>query len=231
MNELTKPNQPIDIIQAAISGNASPEVLERLFLLKKDYEAHEAKKAFDHDFSRLQGNLPAVVRSKQAYGYKYAPIEEILYAVRPVLCQFGFGLLFDVSQDDKLVTAYCVLTHSGGHEYRTSVTVPIVGIQSSGGKNVVNPAQQIGIAVTYAKRYALMNALGIEVVDNERPSNDTDGVAVELLSVAQREELKAAFFNASDDAKAEFKARYSKFTEVPASEFDALIALAKGENQ
>lgn len=148
----------------------SVAALERLTDLYLKVDAINAKKAFAVAFAAMQGEMPSIAASKAvpnnngSIRYKYAPYEEILYAISPLLSKHHFAIAFNSRADGDRVTAICTLTHSGGHSQTNEFAVRI-----GQGPPGSNTTQADGAAHTYARRGALCNALNIVV------EHDTDG--------------------------------------------------------
>jgi hypothetical protein len=96
--------------------------------------------------------------------YRFAPYEEIMAIVRPLLQRHGFTVSFSQSVGDGRITQVCILQHIGGHSRMNSFAVRV-----GKGPPGSSEAQGDGAASTYAKRHALCNALNITV------DADTDG--------------------------------------------------------
>ncbi len=93
------------------------------------------------------------------YSYKYASLPAILDKIRPVLNKYGWAMTQDVATENGLPCVRTMFTHDSG-------MVRSVGpLSMPAGNN----AQQIGSAITYARRYALVAALGLA------PDGDDDG--------------------------------------------------------
>lgn len=98
-------------------------------------------------------NPPKKSKANLGHGkpYEYADLALILNHVRPILHKHGFALMQDVTQDDGRLSVTTVLHHTSGESLRFG---PLAG---PGGSKW----QDLGSAITYARRYALCAALGI----------------------------------------------------------------------
>ena len=123
--------------------------------------------------------IPAIPKNAQAYGYKYATLDDMLSAVKPVLAKHNLVLLQPLSGDG-LET---IIMHESGQCVRNVVSLP----QMSENKKM-NAAQAVGATITYFRRYALSSILGI--CNDE----DTDGVvAQKAAKPAQSNESQGSF--------------------------------------
>ena len=161
------------MLQAAIDKGVTAEnvaVLEKMMDLYERTQAKEAEKEFARAFNALQSEMPsiqavrAVPNNDGSIRYKFAPYEEIMLQIRPLLLKHGFTVAFTMSFSDGRVTQACTLQHVSGHARANMFSVRI-----GKGPPGSSEAQGDGAAATYAKRHALCNALNIII------EHDTDG--------------------------------------------------------
>ena len=145
-------------------------VAKELFALDREMRKDRAEQEFAGAFSGLQKALKTfratkVVPDKQGNTkYTYLPYEEIMGVVQPLADQFGFSISFSTDFQDARIIQTCTLQHIAGHhrDYKAFV-------RAGAGPHGATETQADGAAMTYAKRYALCNALNIVV------ERDTDG--------------------------------------------------------
>ncbi len=158
------------VVESTESSADKVTTLGKLSDLYERMEAKNAEKEFAAAFVRLQSELTPVSAMKAVPNndgttrYFYAPYEEIMAQVRPLLLKHGFAVSFSSSTDEKRVTQTCKLFHVGGHSQSNSFSARI-----GQGPPKSSEAQGDGAASTYAKRFALCNALNIVT------EVDTDG--------------------------------------------------------
>lgn len=166
------------MMQAIIEGGITTDavaVMEKLCALKERQDQKTAEREFAQAFTAMQAEMPAVQATKAVPGkngdikYHYAPYEEIMGLVRPLLKQHGFAIAFDArtSEDGRRVTATCKLMHRGGHSQANEYT----GRIGQGPPNA-SEAQSDGAGYTYAKRFALCAALNITVEQDTNGADD-----------------------------------------------------------
>lgn len=98
------------------------------------------------------------MKSGGEYRYSYADLGDALETVRPVLAKHGLAVVQDVTSDtDGRVGVITIVLHDSGDELRFG---PLF---LRGGSD----AQQAGSAITYARRYALLAALGLATEDDD----------------------------------------------------------------
>lgn len=155
------------MLQQFIAGGVTEHnvaAFERLVALKERMEDKRAEKEFAAAFVLLQSEMPAIQAVKAVPGsnntirYHYAPYEAIMEQVRPILQKHGFTVTFSSDVKDDRVMQTCTLQHSGGHK-RSNNFAARIGKGPPGSSE----AQGDGAASTYAKRFALCDALNIVV--------------------------------------------------------------------
>jgi hypothetical protein len=100
------------------------------------------------------------------YSYKFAPLEEILSTIQPVMGEVGLSVSWEMPKEvtDK-VAVDCIISHELGHSERSGLfTIAIASTQENPGPN---SAQRTGGAITYAKRYSLLAIIGMAPEDDE----------------------------------------------------------------
>lgn len=172
-NTLARPSVDIESLlrSAADKGKDGVEVLERLMAIRLQLNQESSKQAYDEAFAAFQAECPPIQKKKAGYkgSYNYAPLEDIIPIVQPLLRKHGFSFSVDtpIENDDKGVTAIFELRHKAGHSEQKRFRVPL-----DTRATLMNAPQQFGAACSYAKRYVLVNALGILTADE-----DLDGMA------------------------------------------------------
>lgn len=114
--------------------------------------------------SKAQGEFPAVPRDKTVrvrtktggeYSFNYAPLDSVLGHLRPVLVKHGLAITQLLDEGPSLTT---MLLHSSGEFLASSMPLPLTAGMS---------AQEIGSAVTYMRRYAIVALLGIATEEDD----------------------------------------------------------------
>lgn len=130
-------------------------------------------------------------KSKPSYSYSYADLSAVLQHVRPLLAEHGFSIAQDVTTDDQHVHVKTLLMHKSGERLLFGpLSLP------SGGE-----PKNWGSAATYARRFALMAALGIAADGDDdaraagrgatrgRPSRATDRQLTKIAAEAERAQV------------------------------------------
>ena len=173
---------PVAIIREAIASGKSPEFLRELLNVRRDWEADEARKAFNLAIAEFQRRAPIIEKADKAYDKQYARMDRIWREIRPLLTELGLSVTWQICElRDTLCHVEGQLRHRDGHGERLTQDIPMPELIKG-----QNKAQQMGSAATYARRYALTAALGLVSGD------DDDGHAAggALVTTEQIEEIR-----------------------------------------
>lgn len=125
----------------------------------------------------FQKECPNLTRDKDAFNYKYTPLEVMLSVVQPILHKNGFLLTqsMGVSENEQPVLI-TLLKHQSGEELKSVTLLNLTSDSSTPKKGM----HSWGGSITYARRYSIKLILGIE------PDMDTNVEDADLLSEHQR---------------------------------------------
>jgi hypothetical protein len=159
---------PLSLIAKMVATGAmsaeSVAVVKELVALKEHMEDRQAERDFAADFAALQGELGSFRPTKAVpdkYGntkYTYLPYGEIMAVVQPLLRKYRFSVSFSTEFKDGRILQTCTLQHESGYHRDFKAYVRV-----GSGPHGATESQADGAAMTYAKRYALCNALNITV--------------------------------------------------------------------
>lgn len=136
--------------------NVDVEKLERLIAMQERVMRHNAEAAFNVAFTAMQPDIPTILERAKTDKTSYAPLEDIIEPLRPVLMKHGFSLGFRTEwPNEKTVKVIGILTHNEGHA-RTSEFLSAA--DQTGSKNAI---QALASAVSYGKRYTTKDLLCI----------------------------------------------------------------------
>jgi hypothetical protein len=167
---------PLSLIERLIGqGNLTQEsvgVVERLVALQEHMLEKVAEQKYAEAFAALQAKLKkfratkAVPDKQGNTRYTYLPYEQIMATVDPLAQAHGF-------KDGRIVQT-CTLQHIAGHhrDYQAFV-------RAGAGPYGATETQADGAAMTYAKRYALCNALNIVVEHDTDARNEGSPIGAE----------------------------------------------------
>lgn len=156
-------NSPISIIREAIASGKDPEYLRELLAVRRDWEADEARKAYNSAVSDFQQRAPIIAKDDKAYDKAYARMDRIWREIRPLLTGLGLSVTWQICElRDGMCHVEGQLRHRDGHGEKLVQDIPLPELIKG-----QNAAQQMGSASTYARRYALCAALGIVTGDDD----------------------------------------------------------------
>jgi hypothetical protein len=132
------------------------EKLERLIAMQERIIRHNAEAAFNAAFSEMQAELPTIGERSRTDKTSYAPLEDIIERIRPILRKYGFSISHRTEWPDKTtVKVVGILTHRQGHARESEF---LSAADQTGSKNAI---QALGSAVAYGRRYTTKDLLNI----------------------------------------------------------------------
>lgn len=179
-NEASIQSALLEIVQRT---DIDPERLEKFLDLQIMMEERQAQAALNKALASFQSECPIITRKKQGHNSKYAPLDEIVYQIKPVLDRNGLSFTFNTkkkneSEKEMIVT----IRHKDGASFDSVYTFSSI---DDGGK--MNTSQRIRSANSYAKRTALENALGVVTAGED----DDAGRAIDSpVNAGQLAEIK-----------------------------------------
>lgn len=172
----------------------------------------------------FQGELPAITKEGQNphFRSKYATLEAIQQAIQPLLKKYGLGYMFTTVEGGLNCTVFDVDNNSIDFIY------PV---------NLVGKPQDVGSAISYAKRYALTAVLGLIVGgedDDGNKANDTQETKQQTKQqvksehyeeITKEQATKIVHLLANPDTKAKGYAFYKKITNKTKIDQDSYEAI------
>lgn len=105
--------------------------------------------------SNLQSEIKDAEKDTAGYNYKYADLAQVLSLIRPLLLKNGLSFTQHVSNADGSVVIETVVMHESGQWMASELNMPPTP------SSKMSPAQAVGSAITYGRRYALTAIFGI----------------------------------------------------------------------
>jgi hypothetical protein len=200
--------------------------LSALLREQRQIIADDARLKFQRAFAEAQAEMVPVTRDavNDQTRSKYARLETIDAAIRPIYTRYGFAMSFDSEPIEGGVRIVCEVTHRDGHAktYRLESGLDTAGAKGNANKT---PMHGLGSAVSYLRRYlkTMVWDLALSNEDNDgnrtRHATNDDG---ELLSRAQLAELDD-LMTRTQSSEGRFLAHHNldfrSIQQVPASEF------------
>ena len=237
-----QPVSIIDLMQVALSSGITPEtmgVMKELIAMRNEEAKREAEMQYNTAFVRLQSETGKIEATKAVHNsedrgggirYHFAPFEEIMDRVQPLLNKYNFGIEFDSEPVDGRLVVTCTLSHTAGHSRSSRFAVRYTKPPGS------SEAQGDMSTLSYAKRGALCSRLNIRIggMDNDGAddgSNDdarTVGNESATVTPDQAVEIKELAEATNSDVPELLKwAGVDSFDKIPASKYPTLHKMLK----
>ncbi len=164
------------------------EKLRALIAMQREVMAEQARIAFDAAMADAQAEMVPVLRSATNAHTKsrYARLEDIDNAIRPLITRHGFSLTFDnPDQTVDGIVVTCAVAHRDGHvrSYKIAGARDDKGAQGNANKT---PIQAIGSTISYLRRYLTCMIFNIALTND-----DNDGNEIAPISARQVRDLEA----------------------------------------
>jgi len=140
--------------------------------------------------AKAQGAFESIGRTREvkvslktggSYTFAYAPLDEVLRAVRPAMAANGLALVQTIADGAEGRTMTTTLIHESGEFIASTTTLP----------GQASTAQEFGSQVTYMRRYAIVSILGVVAEEdddgNAAAGNDWSSQRREPPASRQRE--------------------------------------------
>ncbi len=207
------------ISRAAADPSCDIDKMERLLQMHERMQAKDAEQAFNAAMAQMQCEIPTVGEGAVNLhtGNTYATLDDINFALKPIMQRHGFAITFKVDREATGVSVKGILMHSAGHREDTTMFLPI---DIGKGRNDV---QAVGSSVTYGKRYVMCALLNITSGDD----NDNDGYVEpsdQLVTPAQARQVQALLDKCSVTVHANFEKMYGHPGQIAKSAFDGVVA-------
>jgi hypothetical protein len=226
------------LLELALTKGVDVAALEKLVELHERVSAKAAEREFNEALSQFQATCPAIKKevmvnyvSKKTGArvkYNYATLDEIARVVAPLLSRYGLSYGWSCNVDAGHLTSTCRLRHRNGHSEEASFPVPTES------KVGMSAQQMVASALTYARRYSLIQVLGLTTTDE-----DTDGAELtpeDLTTITEEQQntindLLVATGTDKLNARARFNKWLSsihgtevmKLAEIQARHYDTIV--------
>lgn len=184
MNAITQLAAPVEstvladsllnfVARAMADPNVNVDKLQVLLRMQREIVADDARLQFSRSMSLAQGEMQAVLRdaSNDQTKSRYARLETIDAAIRPVYVRHGFCLEFNSESiegpNERIV---CEVSHSAGHakKFQLEAAPDTAGPQ---GKPNKTPLHGLGSTVSYLRRYLTCMIFNVVVTNEDNDGN------------------------------------------------------------
>jgi ERF superfamily len=184
------PEPPTDLLsilaQAVVDPRMDVAKMERLLEMHRQVTEDQRRVAFAAAMARLQAVLPQITKEGRIVvsgteRSRYARIEDIDQAIRPLLAAEGFSLAFDTEAKDHGLLITGKISHAEGHSETRSLLLPL---DAQGAKS---PVQGVGSTVAYGRRYLVKMIFNLV----EKGEDDDGQGGSQPISEAQAADIQA----------------------------------------
>lgn len=219
---------PMQMLDRAVSQNASVETLSKLMDLQERWEANQARKAFEAAMSAVKAELPRIVKTRKVdftsgkgrTNYQYEDLASIMNQIGPVLSRHGLSVRYRTSAEpNSPIMVTCIISHAMGHSEENTL---MAGKDDSGNKNSI---QAIGSTVTYLQRYTLKAALGLAAeADDDGAKADETADDAKTITEAQASVIRDLIEQGEVDTQV-FCDRWKveAITDIPLKQFNEVV--------
>jgi len=174
MPAVVEPGQanPMAMLAMAVKQGMSLETIKELRALQKEYEADEARKAYNSAFAAFKADAVKIIKNRTVdagplSGKKYAELFQVVNALTPTLSKHGLSASWSITKDEKdWLEVTCTLKHALGH----SDCVAMGGPPDTGGAK--SPIQARASTVSYLERYTLKAICGVSEQGDDKDGAD-----------------------------------------------------------
>lgn len=200
--------------------------LEKMVGLYERMQDRDAEQRFNAAFVALQAEMPRITAKKPVPNgdgtvrYRFAPYEEIMEQVAPLLEKHAFTVTFSTRYEEGRLVKIIALQH-GSHKKSFEYAVRI-----GKGPPGSSETQADGAAATYAKRGALCDALNIVIEHDDDARVDGRPITKE-----QADSLKKRVRDTGSDEGSflcfAYRGKAGTFEEIPSSMYPMLDTMLK----
>ncbi len=138
----------------------------------------EKKSEFLKDLNLLTNSIITIgydAANNASYGanYKFATISAILKVVKPLFQKFNFSMVQPLAQKETGLHLVTMLIHNTGGSITSIVKIEAIDSTGKSGRKSLSTPQELGVSITYMRRYALASMLSIAT------DEDTDATIIE----------------------------------------------------
>lgn len=167
---------PVDYIALALERD-NLDALERAISIRDRELEKQAESQGRRALAKFQAECPPIPKGKEVKNrdgsvrYTYAPLDEVLQAIRPAMAANGLSVRWESEDVDggEKIRVTCIVTHEDGYQVRSPQVVEPTSVSGT------NSVQARGSAVTYGKRYSMQDALGIVPVGVDDDARSFEG--------------------------------------------------------
>jgi hypothetical protein len=203
---IVQPDPFLEMIErVATNPEIDADKIQKILDMQIQVMDRTARDEFYAAMNRVQAELPIVAREafNSQTKSKYAKIESIAKAIKPVYTKEGFSMSFGQGKSDfeGYIRITGVLRHSSGHaedEYHIDLPVDDCGIKGTKNKTMVHAT---GSTLTYGRRYLTCMIFNVATEDDTDGNKPFEPPAVKVISDPQIKQIKEMVEAAGEDTE------------------------------
>lgn len=172
-NEMTTTNQQAMVLtslQTALEKGVDAESLEKLLNMQERILDRESKQAYTRDMIAVQSEVKRIEKNKenQQTNSKYADLDAVLTAVKPVYTDKGFSVSYGTADSPHAghVRVTAEVSHREGWSESHFVDIPLDDEGIKGNKNKTQ-VHGTASAISYGRRYLLGLIFNLNMGDDD----------------------------------------------------------------
>ena len=213
-------NNPLAVIANAVEKGMDADQLGKLVDLHERIEKMNSLRAYQESMCACQADMQSIVKEAENKHTKskYALLEHIVHAIKPIYTKHGFSLSFHQGEltRDGWMRILADVMHTRGHREVKFLDLPIDGTGAKGGNSAMNAVQGVGSTTTYGKRYLTCEIFNLVVA-----GMDLDGNNNEPTLTQEQIDLIEKMMDEAEADKAKFLAwaAISRVADLPQAKF------------
>jgi hypothetical protein len=224
-----QPDPFLEMVErVAMNPDIDADKIQKILDMQIQVMDRTARDEFYAAMNRVQAELPAVTRD--AYNSqtqsRYATIETIAKAIKPIYTREGFSMSFTQAKSDfeKYIKIKGVLRHSSGHsesDYEIDLPVDNTGIKGSVNKTLVHGTAS---SFQYGRRY-LTCAMFNVTTDNDDDGNGAySPPEAKMVSEPQKDQIRNMLEESGEDEAKFLKwCKCESIDQIPANKYSTII--------
>ena len=239
--EVQKQQEPVAVNESATilammdkmstMPNVPVERMEQMFNLHQRVQADQARRAWASAFAKVMKEIEPIVKDAKSDKGKYGTHGGIDKVIRPIYTKHDLVPTFTTERSDlpEHIRVVGFLVHGeSGHERRYEVDMPCDG-KGAKGNDVMTKTHAAGSAMTYGKRYLLIDMFNIPLADDDGKAAGDNALTI---TDEQQEHLKKMLADVEGDpAKFLSYAKADSFAAIKIVEYGKLEALLRKKAQ
>lgn len=206
------------------NATAMVEAMKGMYDLYREELRRKAEVAFYAAMAQFQQECPPIPKTSKTktdggsgakFAYTFAELDQIAKIVNPILSRHGLSYSWDSEVANAQIKAVCHLRHAEGHSITATFSCPATS------NLPVSDQQKYASALTYARRYSLVQVLGLTTTDEDNDGGATQHMASATIKAGQADEIEDLLSDTQTD-RAEWLKYYGieSVMDLPVSKFE-----------